>query len=196
MGMWNILNYLGWSFFGSNLLALESKVLDGSFDYILLKPLSSSWLSAFGDFFFHNFVTSLSGVILILYYVVLKWNSLSLMNMLLGLLALVVGFVIWYSIYLFFASFTISKPRNGFLSVAKELLGVTRYPIDIFGEQFKIIFYTVIPIAFLTTVPASIVLGRVSWVYIPMSLIIAVILLFISHRFWLWNIKGYTSASS
>lgn len=196
MGMWNILNYLGWAFFGSNLLALESKIIEGSFDYTLLKPLSSAWFASFGDFFIHNFVTSLSGVILVLYYISLEWNTLILSNILLSLFALCIGLVIWYSIYLSLASFTISKPRNGLLSVAKELLGVTRYPIDIFGEQFKIIFYTVVPIAFLTTVPASIMIGKITWIYILGSILVAGVMLFLSLQLWKRNLKGYTSASS
>lgn len=196
MGMWNILNYLGWAFFGSNLLALESKIIEGRFDYTLLKPLSSAWFASFGDFFIHNFVTSLSGVILVLYYISLEWNTLILSNILLSLFALCIGLVIWYCIYLSLASFTISKPRNGLLSVAKELLGVTRYPIDIFGEQFKIIFYTVVPIAFLTTVPASIMIGRITWIYILGSILVAGVMLFLSLQLWKRNLKGYTSASS
>jgi len=36
VGIWNLLNYFGWSLFSTNLLYLESKVLDGKFDYILL----------------------------------------------------------------------------------------------------------------------------------------------------------------
>lgn len=51
VGIWNLLNYFGWSLFSTNLLYLESKVLDGKFDYILLKPLSSSWYASFPIFY-------------------------------------------------------------------------------------------------------------------------------------------------
>ena len=152
VGIWNLLNYLGWSLFSTNLLYLESKVLDGKFDYILLKPLSSSWYASFSDFFINNFITALSGLTLIFYYVI------------------VISLLIWYSIYLFFASFTISNPRNGVLSIAKELLGLTKYPIDVFGDNLKAIFYTVLPIAFLTTIPANIIRGEIGYGYLVISL--------------------------
>ena len=196
MGFWNILNYFSWSFFGVNLMYLENKVLDGQFDYILLKPISSSWISSFGDFFLHNFVTGFSGIMLVIYYLVLEWSNLSFLNILVGLLALLVSFIFWYSIYLFFASFTISRPRNGFISVAKELLGTTKYPIDIFGESFKVVFYTIIPIAFITTVPANILIGRENYLYVLIAFVISLVSLFFAEMSWKKNVKGYTSASS
>jgi len=196
IGIWNLLNYLGWSFFSTNLLYLESKVIDGKFDYILLKPISSDWYASFSDFFITNFVTALSGLILIIYYVVVEWSNISLLNIFIGFIAICVALLIWYAIYLFFASFTISNPRNGILSIAKELLGLTKYPIDVFGESMKIVFYTVIPIAFLTTLPANIIIGKSSYRNVLIGFGIGLILLVISKLVWNMNVKKYSSASS
>ena len=196
IGIWNLLNYLGWSIFSTNLLYLESKVIEGKFDYILLKPISSDWYASFSDFFITNFITAISGIILIVYYVIVEWGKISLVNVLVGLAAILVAFLIWYSIYLFFAAFTISHPRNGILSIAKELLGLTKYPIDVFGESIKVVFYTVIPIAFLTTLPANIIIGRGKYEFILIGLGIGLILLLIAKLVWKMNVKRYSSASS
>lgn len=196
IGIWNLLNYLGWSLFATNLLHLESKVLEGKFDHILLKPLSSSWYASFSDFFITNFVTAFSGVILILYYIVVEFGKISLINIFVGFLAMGIALLIWYSIYLFFASFTISNPRNGVLSIAKELLGLTKYPIDVFGDSFRIVFYTVLPIGFLTTLPANLIIGRGDLFFVLGGLGIALLLLFISETVWKMNVRKYSSASS
>lgn len=196
IGIWNLLNYLGWSLFATNLLHLESKVLEGKFDYILLKPLSSSWYASFSDFFITNFVTALSGVILIAYYIVAEWWSISLINILVGFLTIGLALLIWYGIYLFFASFTISNPRNGVLSIAKELLGLTKYPIDVFGDSLRIVFYTVLPIGFLTTLPANIIIGRGNYSLLLGGLVVGVLLLLISEAVWKSNVRKYSSASS
>ena len=196
VGIWNLLNYFGWSLFSTNLLYLESKVLDGKFDYILLKPLSSSWYASFSDFFINNFITSFLCLILIFYYVIVEFGNISLINILVGLVAIFISLLIWYSIYLFFASFTISNPRNGVLSIAKELLGLTKYPIDVFGDNLKAIFYTALPIAFLTTVPANIIRGEIGYGYLVISLGIALFILLLAKLVWRWNVKKYSSASS
>jgi ABC-2 type transport system permease protein len=196
IGIWNLLNYLGWSIFSTNLLYLESKVVEGKFDYILLKPISSDWYASFSDFFITNFITALSGIILIVYYIIVEWGNISLVNVLVGLVAICIALLIWYAIYLFFAAFTISNPRNGVLSIAKELLGLTKYPIDVFGESMKVVFYTVIPIAFLTTLPANIIIGRGKYEFILIGLGIGLILLLIAKLVWKMNVKKYSSASS
>lgn len=196
IGIWNVLNYIGWSLFSTNLLYLESKVIEGKFDYILLKPLSSSFYASFSDFFITNFITAISGFILIFYYIIVEWGSISFLNVLVGIVGICVALLIWYAIYLFFASFTISHPRNGILSIAKELLGLTKYPIDVFGSSLSVVFYTAIPIAFLTTVPANIMIGRFSYGFIIVGFAFGILLLFIANLFWKWNVKRYSSASS
>lgn len=196
IGIWNLLNYLGWSLFATNLLHLESKVLEGQFDYILLKPLSSSWYASFSDFFITNFVTAFSGVILIIYYIVVEFGKISVINIFVGFLAIGIALLIWYAIYLFFASFTISNPRNGVLSIAKELLGLTRYPIDVFGDSLRIVFYTVLPIGFLTTLPANILIGRGNLNLLFGGLMVGLLLLLISEKIWKMNVRKYSSASS
>lgn len=196
MGIWNLINYLGWSLFGINLIHLEGKVLDGSFDYILLKPVPTYLLSSFGDFFLYDLITAISGVILIFHYLILNYSSLSILNVLFGFLSICVGVFLWYCISLIFASFTISSPRNGLLSVSKEILGVTKYPIDIFGSTLSFLFYVLTPIAFLTTVPAKFFMGGISPFYLIYGLIFGIVMFVVARFLWKWNIGKYESASS
>ncbi|MGI5897701.1 MAG: ABC transporter permease [Candidatus Dojkabacteria bacterium] len=196
MGIWNLLNYVGWGLFGVNLLNLENKVVDGSLDYVLLKPISVAWLSSFADFFIYNFITSFSGVILISYYIIVNWSSLTFLNLFYGFLSLCIGMLIWYFVYLIFASFTISSPRNGLLAVAKEILGMSKYPVNIFGNVGTVLFYTIIPLAFLTTVPARFLIDSMSVSYIGCGIIVVVVLYMIAKILWRWNIRKYGSASS
>ena len=60
----------------------------------------------------------------------------------------------------------------------------------------KVVFYTVIPIAFLTTLPANIIIGRGKYEFILIGLGIGIILLLIAKLVWKMNVKKYSSASS
>lgn len=194
MGIWNLLNYTGWALFGVNLSHLEEKVLNGDFDYVLLKPLSSAWFSSFSDFSLYNWISSVSGVLLIGYYFVVAWNTLTVERVVLGIAGILIGLVLWYAFYLLLASFSIANPRNGFLALAKEILGLTKYPINIFSNSIQFVFYTLVPIAFVSSVPANLFIGRGD-IYL---LIIGVVLsiAFLRFALWVWeqNVKKYTSA--
>jgi ABC-2 type transport system permease protein len=193
-GIWNLLNYSGWAFFGVNLLRLDQTVLNGNFDFIILKPLSSAFLASFSDFFISNFITAISGVILVGYYFVVEWSTLEIVNVLIWILTMICAFVVWYSIHLAGASYTLKNPRNGYLDLIKEVLGTTKYPTDIFGDSVQFVFYTFFPLAFLTSIPANILIGKISIYWVFGSIVLAIISLFLANLLWKMNIKYYSSS--
>ncbi len=79
LGIWNLLNYVGWALFGVNLSMLERRVVDGDFDFILTKPISSAWLTSFGDFSMYNLISHFRNY-MIVYYFVVNWTSVYLSN--------------------------------------------------------------------------------------------------------------------
>jgi ABC-2 type transport system permease protein len=54
----------------------------------------------------------------------------------------------------------------------------------------------VVPIAFMTTFPAAVLLGRLDWQYLWIGCALAAVLLVGSARFWRFALRHYTSASS
>jgi len=194
LGIWNLLNYSGWALFGINFTQLEQNVLSGEFDFTLLKPLSSAWFTSFRDFSVYNFISALAGLVLVGYYFVVEWGTFTLERILMGGGGIIVGLIFWYAFYLFLASFTLANPRNGFLSIAKEILGLTRYPVSIYTNSIQFVFYTLIPIAFVSTVPASLLTGKVGVAFLLMGAGLAI--LFVRLSYWVWNrnVKKYVSA--
>ncbi|NTV78833.1 MAG: hypothetical protein HGA25_06800 [Clostridiales bacterium] len=140
------------------------------------------------------FISALAGLVLVGYYFVVEWGALTWERILLGGVGILVGLIFWYAFYLFLASFTLANPRNGFLSIAKEILGLTRYPVSIYSNSIQFVFYTLIPIAFVSTVPAGLLIGRtnISFLIIGAGLSI----LFVRLSYWVWkqNVKKYVSA--
>lgn len=194
MGIWNLLNYSGWALFGVNFVQLEQNVLSGEFDFTLLKPLSSAWFTSFHDFSIYNFISALAGWVLVGYYFVVEWGTFTLERILIGGAGVIVGLIFWYAFYLFLASFTLANPRNGFLAIAKEILGLTRYPISIYSSSIQFVFYTLIPIAFVSTVPANLIIGRVGWAFLLIGVGLAILFVRLSYWMWKQNVRKYVSA--
>lgn len=194
LGIWNLLNYSGWALFGINLTQLEQSVLNGEFDFVLLKPLSSGWLASFHGFSIYNFISALAGLVLVGYYFIVEWGTFTWERILMGGASVFVGLMLWYAFYLSLASFTLANPRNGFLAIAKEVLGLTRYPVSIYSNSIQFVFYTLIPIAFVSTVPANLLIGRADIAYLLVGLGLSI--LFVRFSYWIWNqnVKKYVSA--
>jgi ABC-2 type transport system permease protein len=51
-------------------------------------------------------------------------------------------------------------------------------------------------VSFITTVPAEVFLGRVSWWSMGGSIGLAILLMFLANRWWRFALRFYTSASS
>jgi ABC-2 type transport system permease protein len=73
---------------------------------------------------------------------------------------------------------------------------VARFPVGAFPGVLRLFFTVVVPVAFMTTVPASAAAGALDWRYALASPLIAVAGLWLSHRFWQYALRHYTSASS
>ena len=80
--------------------------------------------------------------------------------------------------------------------VLKGLLDAGRFPISAFAPAHRFVFTFIVPIAFLTTVPAESLLGRAGYPVIFASFAIACVLFIVSRRFWFFALRFYTSASS
>lgn len=80
--------------------------------------------------------------------------------------------------------------------VLRGLMESGRYPMAAYPNSYRFFFTFVVPIAFLTTVPAEALLGRGEAIWTAGSIFLAIALLYASHKFWQFALRFYTSASS
>ena len=65
-----------------------------------------------------------------------------------------------------------------------------------FSHIFRTFFSIFIPIAFITTIPSEVFLGLSQIWKIFLEVIVAIVFLITSRKFWLFALKFYSSASS
>jgi ABC-2 type transport system permease protein len=71
-----------------------------------------------------------------------------------------------------------------------------RYPVTIYRGFVRGLLTFIVPIAFVTTYPASALLGRLDSATAWMGIIFAIVLLISSNRIWNFAVRYYSSASS
>jgi ABC-2 type transport system permease protein len=195
VGVFTFLEGIATTFLAGSLGKIYKHVEQGTLDFILLKPVSSQfWLSTH-SLSIWGIPNILFGLSVILY----SGSKLGLgpINYLAGILPIVSAIMILYSIWFMMSATSIwfTKIYN-LTEVLKGLLEAGRFPIAAYPSAYQFFFTFIIPIGFITTVPAEAILNRVSNGTSIVSLLIASLLFIISNRFWRFALKFYTSASS
>ena len=195
LGLFTLLQGFSATFLVPNLNSIVKQVEQGTLDFVLLKPISSQfWLST-KTISPWGFPDLLFGTILIIY----AGNKLGLAwyNYLASLIPLSFGVVILYSLWFILGATSIwfVKVYN-VTEVLRGLLEAGRYPMVAYPTIYRLFFTFVVPVAFLTTVPAQAMLSRSELSWTIGAAILASLLFVFSIFFWRFALRFYTSASS
>ena len=195
LGIFTILQGIAATFLVPNLNKIVNYVQEGTLDFVLLKPISSQfWLSThtvspwgLPDVIF--------GAIIVLYagghIGLIATDYLALLP------PLALGIVSLYSLWFILAATSIWFVKiYNVTEVLRSLLEAGRFPIEGYPAIYRIFFTFIVPVAFLTTVPAQTMIGRSDPVWLLGSALLAVALFQSSRWFWRFALRFYTSASS
>lgn len=195
VGIFTILQGVSGTFLVPNLNRIVEYVQQGTLDFVLLKPTSSQFWLSLRSVSLWGIPDILLGMGLVGYA---GWRShLSVWHVLLGLLPLLCGLITLYSIWFILGATSIwfVKIYNA-TEVLRSLLEAGRYPISAYPVGYRFFFTFIVPVAFLTTVPAETILGRGQWLPIGIASLLAIALFWFASRFWRFALRFYTSASS
>ena len=197
LGVYTLLDGLSSALLRPNLSAIVSHVREGTLDFVLLKPIDSQfWLST-RTLAPAGLPEIATGFGLSLWAAARAGARPSPATLLVAPLLLLAAALILYSIWFVLATTTIwfVKTWNA-TEVLRSALTAGRYPVSAYPSLLRSLLSTVLPVAFMTTVPAEALLGRVSGTSVVYALLAASLSLGISRAFWLFALRSYTSASS
>ncbi len=197
LGVYTLLEGFTTCILQPNLSRIVSHIQQGTLDFILLKPFNSQLWVSFRIFSPWGLPSVVSGIILISIGIHSSNEVLSFNSFLICFLMLISSILILYSLWFVIASTSIWFVRVWNANeVLRSTLVAGRYPLSAYPDSLRRFFTFIIPIGFLTTVPAQAAMNSVSIGVILASCAFALLLLWISNRFWLFALRFYTSASS
>jgi ABC-type uncharacterized transport system, permease component len=195
VGVFTILQGVSGTFLVPNLNRIVEYVQQGTLDFVLLKPINSQFWLSLRTVSVWGIPDILLGAGLVGYA---SWRShLTVGHLLLGILPLLCGLLLLYSIWFVLGATSIwfVKIYNA-TEVLRGLLEAGRYPISAYPAGYRFFFTFIVPVAFLTTVPAEAILGRGQWLGIFSAGLLAIALFAFASLFWRFALRFYTSASS
>lgn len=195
LGIFTVLQGFSSTFLAPNLNGIVGHVQEGTLDFVLLKPISSQfWLSTrtlspwgLPDLVFGGVLIAYAGGRL----------SLKIGDYLASAIPLLFGLITLYSLWFMLGATSIWFVKiYNVTEVLRGLLEAGRFPMVAYPTAYRFFFTFVVPVAFLTTVPAEAMLGRVQPGWVLGAAVLALGLLFATRFFWQFALRFYTSASS
>jgi viologen exporter family transport system permease protein len=179
-----------------NLNKIGESIRLGTMDFTLLKPIDSQFLVSTRNVnFFTSFAMLIGAGITI--WAASGIPGLTPAQALAGALlfgaALAIVYAIWF--ILTTTAFWFVKVEN-ITELFNGLFRAGQFPVTAFPGWVRLLFTFVVPVAFITTVPAEAILGRINLGTALAALGIALGLLLVARWFWGVAVRSYTSASS
>lgn len=171
-------------------------VVLGTFDFYLIKPINSLYRSLMGGPDLIDFITLIPLVGAIIFYMN-RLQMIDVFNIVLYLALIGVGFIIALSFHiLVLALAVITTEVDHAIMIYRDIVGMGRFPIDIYREPLRGLLTFIIPVGMMMTFPAKAFLGLLSPAPIAYSIIFSLFLLYFSLNIWNYSLKQYSSASS
>ncbi|AFV76264.1 ABC-2 family transporter protein [Thermus oshimai] len=194
MAAFTLLQGLASVLLAPNLNKIVEHVQRGTLDFVLLKPIDPQFWLSLREFSPWGLGDVLLGVGLLL------WAGgrlgLGFPDYALFALFWFLGGLILYSLWFMLATTGIwfVKIYNA-TEVLRGLLEAGRFPVGAYPALYRVFFTFVVPVAFLTTVPAEVALGR-GEAPLLLALALALFLFLLARAFFRFALRSYTSASS
>ncbi len=197
IGLFTFFEGVSSTIFSANLSKIVTHIQEGTLDFVLLKPIDSQFWLSLRNLSPWGIPNIILGIGLIIYAGYNREFPLTFDRYLLGIIPVALGLLILYGIWFVLGTLSIWFVKiYNVTEVLRTFMAAGRFPIDAFSPVLKFFFTVFMPIAFLTTAPAKIMLGNQVGYWILCSAIIAITLLTFSRWFWKFALKYYTSASS
>ena len=196
-GVYTLLDGVASTWLRPNLGAIVTHVREGTLDFVLLKPIDSQFWLSLRTLSPAGLSEIALGLGLIAWAAPRAGATFTASGLALALLVLLAALVTLYSLWFLLATTSIwfVKTWNA-TEVLRAALTAGRFPISAYPPGLRLLFTVVLPVAFLTTVPAEMLLGRGSAPLLGAALLVAGVSFGLSRAFWRFALGHYTSASS
>lgn len=194
---WLFLDAVNMTFFSNNMWWLPILINKGDLDYYLVRPVSSLFFVSLRDFAANSFVNLVIATAILAWALLRYPESLGTGRILLfgGMLA--IGTFIFYVIQMAFLIPTFwLHSSSGLWDLRFQVLKYAERPDQIYSRWLRRILLSVVPLAFLISVPTHVLFSGLDWKGALHTAIVVVASFGFLIGFWRLALRSYVSASS
>lgn len=193
--------YLAVGFIGAfvapNMRQLMEDVRQGTFDFVLLKPVGSQYLASIRSLQLWRCIDIVFGIGVVIYAVQRVSGGVGVSQAVQFPLMLLAGAVIVYSFWLVLATLCFWLVRvDNIEMIFWNLFEAGRYPLDVYPGWVQRVLTLVVPLAFVTTVPARALVGTLTVDWLILAIALAAAMATGAALFWRVALRRYSGASA
>jgi len=184
-------------FFFRSAYAIGWMINKGEVDFILTQPINSLFRIISDNIDFLDLAT-LAPVIMVLGLVITRLQTpITSTNFILYILLCFNALLIAFSIHVAIIALSIlTQEISSEIWIYRDLMTMTRFPIDIYSRSIQLVLTFLVPIAVMVSFPAKVLLEVLSWQWIILAFLIGAISFGVSIRFWHFALRKYSSIST
>lgn len=194
--LWSLADQISIVFF-NNITNLPDLVTDGNLDGHLTKPASPLFTITLNKINIFALYKAL-GECALLAWLFFHYNfSIDLLHITMGTMLFLSAVIINYSFVLIlntlsFWFYRINNVNEAWFTVFE----IGKYPLSVLPKTGRILFLTVLPVAFIAYIPVATITGKFPWYGILYAVLFTVFMFLFAILFWKHALKKYSSASS
>ncbi len=194
-GVFMLIFALQFIFLYPNLVAMGDMVNSGNLDLLLTKPVNAQLLLSFRRISLEELGSIATATVLLIWLALNGTISVTPQTFILFPLAMLSAMLLVYCLFLMLMSMAVLLERlDNMAQLMWSLFALCRYPVDVYPSRLRFMFFSFMPIAYVSSVPASALLGNASAFQVVSGIIIALTATVACTLFWRRTIRAYTSA--
>lgn len=174
-----------------------SLIRSGEFDGLMVRPISVLFRSLTGKPDLNDALFLLPTTVVSLLIVSSLQLSITFSSIVWYFVLLLNSLLIATSLHILVLTFgVVTAEVENLIWTYRDLTRLGQFPITMYLEPLRTILFFVVPVGFMFTVPAQVLINSVPSHSILLSSFIGVGFFILSLRIWRWGLKQYSSASS
>ncbi|GIG41802.1 ABC transporter permease [Cellulomonas phragmiteti] len=194
LGVWYLMDAVMWIVVMPNVGQWGEQVRSGTLDGVLLRPVHSLVLCSFRVVGVQDVPKVLLALALVVTSLVLGGGPPSVLALLAGAVCVACGLVLLWALAVLTSYKVLSHVQWDASFLLHAGLNLGRVPIPLYGDVLRVVLTWVVPVAFLTTVPAQVLFGMVPWWTVGAALGFAAASVVVVVVLWNRELRRYAGA--
>jgi ABC-2 type transport system permease protein len=184
------------TFIEPNVLWFSEQVKSGKLDDILLRPVPGLFLATLGSHTPVRLLQVLAGGLVVVLGCVESGIAPGLQHLASWFVMMTGATVITWATRTMVMVIALWTPSLALDAVYDAAWQFGRYPVSMYRQPLRFALTSILPLAFITTLPAQTLTRGIDFRILLLAIAVAVMSALIARTFWHWGLRRYTSATS